>query len=121
MKHFARTGHSAGVRPKYVEKLQDIDIENTDPESFGIPISGWSAGLTHKPPSQQGVEPFRGNVILLIDGTCFSAADNFVACIQDQHPDVLVLGSGTGGGTGAPTPVNLPQTKVQITFCTMKV
>lgn len=121
MKQFAKSRPLPGMAPEHVEKLLALDVEAADLASFALPTSGWSRRHEHKPSFEEKVDPFPGTLILMIDGACFSAADNFVACIQDQRSDVLVLGSGTGGGSGAPIPAVLPHTNVTVSMCSMKV
>jgi len=58
----------------------------------------------------------------LINEGCFSATDNFAACIDDLHPNVIFVGQGTNGGTGAPRKlITLKHSKAEIYFCIMRV
>ena len=45
--------------------------------------------------------PWRGNLVILIDGGCFSAAEDFVAPFKDNGRATL-FGEATGGSSGQP-------------------
>jgi carboxyl-terminal processing protease len=89
----------------------------------GIPAGpGWGpAGDQHY--GNEGRAPaFGGRVVLLIDEDVFSTADNFAAAVADQHPDRVVVGRPTHGGSGAPRKlVTLLHSGAEITLTTMKV
>ncbi len=71
--------------------------------------------------SKPGQKVYGGAVICLIDDRTFSVADNFAACLRDNHPDVTFVGRKTAAGTGAPRWFTLPGTKAEVRFCTMRV
>ncbi len=75
----------------------------------------------YTPAVGRGLPRFRGRIACLIDEHTFSVADNFAACLRDEHPDVVFVGRPTGGGSGAPRTFTLPSTKARVTFCTMRV
>jgi len=81
----------------------------------------WRASFPSPVRSSPGFGPFGGALICLIDEGTFSTADNFAACLRDNHSDITFVGRPTGAGTGAPRPFTLTRTKVRVTFCTMRV
>lgn len=64
---------------------------------------------------------FSGRLVVLIDESTFSTADNLAACLRDAHPNATFIGQPTGAGTGAPREFTLPNTKAVVSFCTMRV
>ncbi|MHC4079368.1 MAG: S41 family peptidase [Planctomycetota bacterium] len=83
--------------------------------------AGWHRISSHKVRSQPGRKVYGGALICLIDDGTFSVADNFAACLRDNHPDVTFVGRQTGAGTGAPRWFTLPGTGAEVKFCTMRV
>lgn len=57
-------------------------------------------------------------VVVLTDAGCFSATDNFLGALKGQ-PNVTLLGSTSGGGSGRMTAYTLPNTGLILTFCQM--
>lgn len=81
----------------------------------------WSHPQIRTPQVGRGTPRFRGRLVCLIDEQATSTADNFAACLRDEHPNVLFVGQPTAGGSGAPRVFSLPATGAQITLCTMRV
>jgi C-terminal processing protease CtpA/Prc len=82
---------------------------------------GWSkpGGITY---GQGGHARFSGKVIALVDSRSFSTTDNFVRCLHDLHPRLMVIGRPSGGGTGAPRQlVEALHSKAVLGACTMRV
>lgn len=76
-------------------------------------------------PMPHEIEPddprFLGPLVCLINEGTFSVADNVAACLRATRPQTTFIGRPTGGGTGAPRVVTLPNTRVAVRFCTMRV
>lgn len=81
----------------------------------------WRSANPYPVRSQPGREPWRGELVCLIDERTFSTADNFAACLRDNRPDAVFIGRPTAAGTGAPRRFELPGTKAAVTLCTMRV
>jgi hypothetical protein len=62
--------------------------------------------------------PYTNAVVVLTDAGCFSATDNFLGALKGQ-PNVTLLGSTSGGGSGRMTSYTLPNTSLGLTFCQM--
>lgn len=58
-------------------------------------------------PAQQGRIMWDGQVVVLTNRSCFSAANTFVAVMKDL-PNVSIVGAKTGGGGGLPFTSELP-------------
>lgn len=57
-------------------------------------------------------------VVVLTDAGCFSATDNFLGALKGQ-PNVTLLGSTSGGGSGRMTSYTLPNTGQALSICQM--
>jgi len=57
-------------------------------------------------------------VVVLCDADCFSATDNFLGALKGQ-PNVTLLGTASGGGSGRMTEYRLPNTHLPLTVCQM--
>ncbi|MBI4601496.1 MAG: hypothetical protein HY721_05970 [Planctomycetes bacterium] len=79
-------------------------------------------GAPYAPPRDPAVRSYAGRPVVIVDAGCFSATDNLLACLADQHPRIRFVGRPTGGGTGAPrTIVTLRHSRIEVTFCVMRV
>lgn len=58
-------------------------------------------------PAIQGRVKWEGDIVVLTNRSCFSAANNFVSVVKDL-PKVTVVGAKTGGGGGMPFTSELP-------------
>lgn len=58
-------------------------------------------------PAQQGRIMWEGDIIVLTNRSCFSAANNFVAVMKNL-PNVRIVGAKTGGGGGMPFTSEMP-------------
>lgn len=58
-------------------------------------------------PAEQGRMTWHKPIALLINRSCFSAANNF-ASVMKSLPNVILIGSRTGGGGGMPFSAELP-------------
>jgi hypothetical protein len=57
-------------------------------------------------------------VVVLMDAGCFSATDNFLGALQGL-PNVTLLGTASGGGSGRMANFSLPNTRLALTVCQM--
>jgi C-terminal processing protease CtpA/Prc len=57
-------------------------------------------------------------VIVLMDAGCFSATDNFLGAFKG-HPNVTLMGTASGGGSGRMAGYTLPNSGTQLTLCQM--
>ncbi len=62
--------------------------------------------IVYKPADNIRVK-WRGNIAVLTNRSCFSAANNFVA-VMKTLPNVKIIGARTGGGGGLPFSAELP-------------
>ena len=58
-------------------------------------------------PAQEGRIKWTGDIIVLTNRSCFSAANNFVSVMKDL-PNVRIVGAKTGGGGGMPFSSEMP-------------
>lgn len=58
-------------------------------------------------PAQKGRIKWNGDIVVLINRSCFSAANNFVSVMKDL-PNVRIVGAKTGGGGGMPFTSEMP-------------
>ena len=58
-------------------------------------------------PAEEGRIKWDGEVVVLTNRSCFSAANNFVS-VMKQLPQVKIVGAKTGGGGGLPFTSELP-------------
>ncbi|MCH5232828.1 MAG: S41 family peptidase [Muribaculaceae bacterium] len=58
-------------------------------------------------PSPKGRVKWRGEIVVLTNRSCFSAANNFVSVMKGL-PNVKIVGAKTGGGGGMPFTSELP-------------
>ena len=71
---------------------------------------------------EKEVQPFPGNLTVLMDEACFSACDCFLNYLSIAAPKTVFVGRPNGAGAGAPRPlVTLPHSKMVVTFCIMQV
>jgi len=61
---------------------------------------------------------YKKPVVVLMDAGCFSATDNFLGALQGT-PNVTLLGTASGGGSGRMGSYSLPNTKLPLTLCQM--
>jgi hypothetical protein len=57
-------------------------------------------------------------VIVLMDERCYSATDNFLGALKG-HPNVTLMGTTSGGGSGRMANYVLPNTHIELTLCQM--
>jgi Peptidase family S41 len=57
-------------------------------------------------------------VVILMDTSCFSATDIFLGAFKSWH-DVTLVGTASGGGSGRPRLVKLPQSEVELNLSSM--
>ena len=62
--------------------------------------------ITYKPADEYRVK-WPGEVVVLTNRSCFSAANNFVS-VMKELPNVRIVGAKTGGGGGMPFSSELP-------------
>jgi len=62
--------------------------------------------------------PYTNAVVVLTDAGCFSATDNFLGALKGQ-PNVTLLGTTSGGGSGRMTGYELPNTGLTLSICQM--
>jgi hypothetical protein len=60
----------------------------------------------------------RGNVVILMNGYCFSATDIFLGAFKGV-PGVTLLGTASGGGSGRSRKVTLPRSGIKLRVSTM--
>lgn len=58
-------------------------------------------------PAEDGRVKWKGDIIVLTNRSCFSAANNFVS-VMKELPNVTIVGAKTGGGGGLPFTSELP-------------
>lgn len=58
-------------------------------------------------PAEEGRVKWNGEIVVLTNRSCFSAANNFVA-VMKTLPNVKIVGAKTGGGGGLPFTSELP-------------
>jgi len=63
-------------------------------------------------------EPYEGEVVVLMDGDCFSATDVFLGAFKGVD-GVTLLGTPSGGGSGRSRKLTLPRTGVKLRVSTM--
>ena len=61
---------------------------------------------------------YKKPVVVLQDGECFSATDNFLGALKG-HPGVTLMGTPSGGGSGRMARYALPSTGFHLTLCQM--
>ncbi len=84
-----------------------------DPAKF----SDWHfMALTHESNPKAGY--YDKPVIVLMDAGCFSATDNFLGAFKG-HPNVTLMGTPSGGGSGRMAPYTLPNSRTHLTLCQM--
>ena len=85
-------------------------------------LLGWSKTNPYRYEADDGLRPFHGPLVALIDEGCFSVTDNLLRCLDEAHPDATFVGRPSGGGTGAPRKLEpLPHSEAEVTLCTMRV
>jgi carboxyl-terminal processing protease len=57
--------------------------------------------LWQNPPSPPAQDAFKGKLVLLVDGGCYSSCEDFTMPFQDNHR-ALIIGQTTSGSTGQP-------------------
>lgn len=57
-------------------------------------------------------------VVVLCDAGCFSATDNFLGAFKGL-PNVTLMGTASGGGSGRMANYTLPNTRIPLTICQM--
>ncbi len=57
-------------------------------------------------------------VIVLQDEGCFSATDNFLGALK-AHPNITLMGTTSGGGSGRMADYTLPNSHLSLTLCQM--
>lgn len=71
---------------------------------------------------EKGIQQYRGMLAVLMDEGCFSACDCFLNYLAVAAPQTVFVGRPNGAGAGAPRPlVTLPNSKMVVTFCVMRV
>jgi hypothetical protein len=84
-----------------------------DPAKF----SDWHyMALTHE--SNPAAGYYDKPVVVLMDAGCFSATDNFLGAFKG-HPNVTLMGTASGGGSGRMAWYTLPHSGTQLTLCQM--
>ncbi len=61
---------------------------------------------------------YTNQVVVLMDAGCFSATDNFLGALQGL-PNVTLMGTASGGGSGRMTSFVLPNSRLPLTICQM--
>lgn len=61
---------------------------------------------------------YSGPVVFLVDGGCYSATDVFLSAFQGR-PRMTLLGTPSGGGSGWPQSVRLPDSRVDCSMSSM--
>lgn len=70
------------------------------------------------PTAEDGTYFYRGRVAVLVDPACFSATDVFAAAFRGV-PNVILVGTPTGGGSGQSRPVKLPRSGIELNLSSM--
>jgi hypothetical protein len=68
--------------------------------------------------SNPGAGYYDKPVIVLQNEECFSATDNFLGALKG-HPNVTLMGTASGGGSGRMARYSLPNSKLSLTLCQM--
>lgn len=76
-------------------------------------FSAWHALVVLPGPSR-----YDRHVVVLTDGGCFSATDVFVGGLEPL-PDVTLLGTATGGGSGRSRPARLAHSRLDVRLASM--
>jgi hypothetical protein len=80
-------------------------------------FSDWHfMALTHESNPDAGY--YDKPVIVLMDERCYSATDNFLGALKG-HPNVTLMGTTSGGGSGRMASYTLPNTQLSLTLCQM--
>ena len=61
---------------------------------------------------------YTNQIVVLMDSGCFSATDNFLGALKGL-PDVTLLGTASGGGSGRMTVFTLPSSRIPLSVCQM--
>ncbi len=82
-------------------------------------FSAWHyAVLSSSGPRDPRVFRYTGQVVVLMDGDCFSATDIFLSAFKG-HPGVTLMGTPSGGGSGRALPLKLPESRLQLQLSSM--
>lgn len=80
-------------------------------------FSDWHVmGITQD--SNPAAEYYGKPVIVLENEECFSATDNFLGALKG-NPNVTLMGTPSGGGSGRMASYRLPKTGIELTLCQM--
>lgn len=110
---FLRTPDDPSWRPEEREvvrrTIDSFSPEWSPPEGEFTP---WN--LLALRPGEDEETPFMSMpVVVLMDGGCFSATDVFLSALQGR-PRITLLGTPSGGGSGWPQRVRLPDSRLNI-------
>jgi hypothetical protein len=110
---FLQTADDPSWRPEEREIVRRV-TDSFSPE--WMPPEGeftpWS--LLALRPGEDEETPFMSMpVVVLMDGGCFSATDVFLSALQGR-PRITLLGTPSGGGSGWPQRVRLPDSRLSV-------